>query len=125
MTDDAAFEMFFSAYVEAALFSTTYDNGKRDDAPMDSVYTIEDLHVDTRAVMEREAREFYVANYADIKVNIVRAGRDFWLTRCRHGAGFWDGDWPEAVGARLTSAAEACGERNLYVDDDGYVCQDA
>jgi hypothetical protein len=33
---------------------------------------------------------------ADIPLsNLERFGHDFWLTRQGHGAGFWDGDWPE------------------------------
>jgi hypothetical protein len=46
-------------------------------------------------------------------------GHDFLLTRNGHGCGFWDGDWPEEAGERLTAAAEKCGEFNLYVGDDG------
>ena len=38
-----------------------------------------------------------------------QAGQDLWLTRNRHGAGFWDGDWPDAVGERLTEAAHSMG----------------
>jgi len=48
-----------------------------------------------------------------------RAGHDFWLTRNGHGAGFWDGDWPEPFAAQLTAAAKAFGECNLYAGDDG------
>ena len=47
-----------------------------------------------------------------------RAGHDFWLTRNRHGAGFWDGDWPKDVGQRLTEAAHAYGECDVWYDFD-------
>jgi hypothetical protein len=50
-----------------------------------------------------------------------RAGHDFWLTRCGHGAGFWDGDWPEPYATMLTDAAKAFGEVDLYVGDDGMI----
>ncbi len=51
-----------------------------------------------------------------------RAGHDFWLTRNNHGAGFWDGGWPEPMAAALTRAAEAFGECNLYFGgDDGEI----
>ena len=49
------------------------------------------------------------------------AGHDFWLTRCGHGAGFWDGDWDEPYGQELTKAAKAYGNVDLYVGDDGKV----
>jgi len=48
-----------------------------------------------------------------------RAGHDFWLTRNGHGAGFWDGDWPEPMADALKKAAKAFGECNLYAGDDG------
>ena len=47
-------------------------------------------------------------------------GHDFWLTRNRHGAGFWDRGL-EFVGINLTDAAHAWGEFNLYVGDDGLI----
>lgn len=46
------------------------------------------------------------------------AGHDFALTRNGHGAGFWDGDLPEALGQRLTAAAHAVGECWPYLGDD-------
>jgi len=48
-----------------------------------------------------------------------RAGHDFWLTRNGHGAGFWDGDYEEEKGNRLTEACEACGELHAWVDEAG------
>lgn len=49
------------------------------------------------------------------------AGHDLWLTRCGHGAGFWDGDWPEPQATQLTELAEALGNVDLYLGDDGKV----
>ena len=43
---------------------------------------------------------------------------DFWLTRNRHGAGFWDGDYPEPEATQLTDLAHTFGECHLYVGDD-------
>lgn len=40
-----------------------------------------------------------------------QVGHDFWLTRNRHGAGFWDRGKPE--GDRLTELANAYGEDDL------------
>jgi hypothetical protein len=50
---------------------------------------------------------------------IGRAGHDFWLTRCGHGCGFWDGDWPEPMAEALTKAAEAFGNVDITPGDDG------
>jgi hypothetical protein len=78
---------------------------------------------------------FYLANLADIKEAAARygasndptgfepAGHDFWLTRVGHGAGYWDGDLPDELGARLTAASKAAGEVWPYIGDDGKVYQ--
>lgn len=52
---------------------------------------------------------------------IERAGHDLWLTRNGHGAGFWDGDWPEPYAKELAEAARRAGQRTLYVSDVGEV----
>lgn len=49
----------------------------------------------------------------------ARAGHDFYLTRNRHGAGFWDGDWKD--GEKLTEAAHTWGSQFLMVARDGSV----
>lgn len=49
-----------------------------------------------------------------------QAGHDFWLTRNRHGAGFWDRGLGD-VGKALTEAAHAFGATDLYITDDGQV----
>lgn len=50
-----------------------------------------------------------------------QAGHDFYLTRHGHGAGFWDGDWPEPAATALTEASKSYGETwaILYCDDKG------
>ena len=55
-----------------------------------------------------------------------QAGHDFWLTRNRHGVGFWDravlereNDETESLGRLLTTAAHSFGEIDLYEGDDG------
>jgi hypothetical protein len=52
--------------------------------------------------------------------SIEQAGHDFWLTRNRHGAGFWDRGLGE-VGDKLTEAAHSEGGVDLYVGDDDLV----
>jgi len=48
-------------------------------------------------------------------------GHDFWLTRQGHGAGFWDGDYPEPAGEQLTEISKTFGETDIYVGDDGWI----
>lgn len=49
-----------------------------------------------------------------------QAGHDFWLTRNRHGAGFWDRDLGE-VGEKLSEIAKSFGERAAIFGNDGYI----
>lgn len=122
---------FTSAYVETALWSSTDDN----DQPLDANYSPEDIYPDTLQRMIADCEQFQRENAIDIETAIEsgevvcgpdfgemgRAGHDFWLTRNRHGAGFWDGDWPDKQAERLTEASHTYGEFNLYVDDDGKI----
>lgn len=101
--------------------------------PLDRNYTVDDI---APAALERiiaECKRFQRENAGTIDAAIEtgevrygpdfcvmgQAGHDFWLTRNRHGAGFWDGDWPEPYARTLTDAAHTFGECTLYVGDDG------
>ena len=48
-----------------------------------------------------------------------QAGHDFWLTRNRHGSGFWARN--VIGGDALTEAAHNYGEVSLYKGDDGLI----
>jgi hypothetical protein len=106
---------FTKAYVDAMLWAETDDDGE----PLDANYAAADLHPDALAKAERDCDKFLADNAEWIGGDYGQAGHDFWLTRNGHGVGFWDGDWPEDAGERLTTAAEAFGECNVYVGDDG------
>jgi len=46
-------------------------------------------------------------------------GHDLWLTRNRHGSGYFDRGYPDEIGDALTAASHALGECDLYEGDDG------
>jgi hypothetical protein len=108
-------DQFTTAYIEAALWSST-DDGE----PLDALYGLDDIAPQTLAAMIADCQAFQAAHWDDIADNLSLAGHDFWLTRCGHGAGYWDGDWPES-GERLTAASHAFDNVDLYVSDDGKV----
>ena len=101
--------------------------------PMDDNYEEADLSPEALARMLADCAKFESEQGETIQAAIAtgevrhgpdfgalgRAGHDFWLTRNGHGAGFWDGDWPEPMADELTKAAKAFGECNLYAGDDG------
>lgn len=79
---------------------------------------------ETRLNLEADCRSFYrrYGCYVDIADGTdEQAGHDFWLTRNGHGAGFWDGDWPEPYADMLTEGSHSYGEFQLYLGDDGLV----
>ena len=114
---------FTRAYMESILFAETDWDGE----PLDASYDISDFSQESLSAIKKDCAEFQSqANIEEIdgapselKVSSDgMAGHDFWLTRARHGAGFWDGDWPEPHGDRLTKLSEKFGEVCVTVDDD-------
>lgn len=108
---------FTTAYIEAALWSSMDEDG----TPLDRDHTVDNISERTLAEMIQDAKDFQRENWDYIKNDLARAGHDFWLTRNRHGAGFWDGDWLERPAYRLTESARSYGEYDLYVGDDGLI----
>jgi hypothetical protein len=118
---------FTRAYIEAALWSSTAHSPDQpdSDAAFDSAgYTIEDLAPETFDAMLTECRDFQQqqANLLCDAGSDEQNGHDFWLTRNRHGVGFWDRGYG-VTGRLLTEAVEAAGPRNLYLGDDDQVYQ--
>ena len=114
-------EKFFNAYVEAALWSSTDESTEQGGDPLDKNYDASDIDRSTLNRMMRDSIAFLKKNGDDIGSKYARAGHDFWLTRNGHGAGFWDGDWPEPEATRLTRSSERYGPFDLYVGDNGTI----
>lgn len=67
------------------------------------------------AEIEADCKNFLDQAFDLVKDNLSQAGHDFWLTRNHHGAGFWDGDWPEEAGKTLTALAHSFGEKYYFL----------
>lgn len=124
-------EEFFNAYVEAALWSSVGDC----DGTVAIDTDISDISDETLAAMGADCDLFWAQCSGNVTCDdgptgrngssqIAIAGHDFWLTRCGHGAGFWDGDWPEPHAAFLTNASDAFGNVDLYLGEDKQVHHD-
>jgi hypothetical protein len=114
-------DTFTRAYLECALWSSTDNADDSGGEPLDANYSVDDIAPDTLARMVRDCDLFREACAEDLTdVDDERAGHDYWLTRNRHGAGFWDRGLG-AVGKRLTDAAHADGSFDLYIGDDGRI----
>lgn len=108
---------FLQGYVGCALWLLKDEEGK----PLDKQYDFEDCG--SLVEMTRECKEFQQANAADLSaLDPAQAGMDFFLTRNRHGAGFWDRGLGE-VGARLTAAAHVYGSTNEYAAEGKWYSQ--
>ena len=105
-------DRFLDAYLEAAVFTLPDD----EDSKGQNGFAPEAI-----AQATRECAAFQEAA-SDLLLNLddASAGHDFWLTRNRHGAGFWDRGLGMA-GEMLTDLAHKTGERDLYAGDDGYL----
>jgi hypothetical protein len=108
---------FTQAYITAALWSSTDDDGD----PLDNQYSIDDISDETFMEMVKDCQSFQQQNAELLsQIDDSQAGHDFWLTRCGHGAGFWDRGLGQ-IGDHLTDAAHAFGNVDLYVGDDGKI----
>jgi hypothetical protein len=110
-------DKFTEAYLTCALWSSNDDHGKA----LDIGHKITDLARETLKKHVADCAAFQKAHWDSIASDPGHAGHDFWLTRNGHGAGFWDGDWPEPAATVLTDAAEHYGEVYLYIGDDGLI----
>lgn len=107
------------SYLETALWSSTYlgaEDDPREGKPLDDYYDPDDF---LPAFLESSARE--LQSFLDwISEDGIDVGgnsdagiaHDFWLTRNRHGCGFWDGDYPDG-GKALSNNAHAYGGIDL------------
>ena len=112
-----------ASYLGTALWSSTGD----DDEPLDNEFSIYDFDEEAMASASGDVEKFIAPlpradegpSESFERQDIEKVMHDFWLTRNGHGAGFWDGDYPEALGALLTVLAEKFGDTDIYVGDDG------
>jgi hypothetical protein len=116
---------FTRAYIEAALWSSLDESDPSGGRPLDRTYGVDDIDPEALKAIRYDCERFQRENagtWGD-DWSDEQAGHDFWLTRNRHGAGFWDrfyGGCPGArAGEKLTEASHRYGECYLYVGDDG------
>lgn len=129
MRKRAGIDPFLASYIESALWSSDDESTPQGGEPLDKNHSLLDIAPETLEVMKQDCERFRTENDQLLQQAIEQdnaswgiIARDFWLTRNRHGAGFWDGDYP-ATGDALTEAAHAFGEAALYIGDDGRIYQ--
>lgn len=129
---------FERGFFSAALWSSNDESTPEGGEPFDANYEIEDIAWESFAKLISDCATFRASQaYQDVieaeeprkrmsgEYSIEElAGHDFWLTRCGHGAGLWDGDWQEPHATALDQLSKVAGEVDLYLGDDGkiYAC---
>jgi hypothetical protein len=113
-----------SSYIETALWSTNDNADDSGGEPLDKNYDASDLAPEALERMRADVDAFWVKGARailslEVSHTDEQIAHDFWLTRNGHGAGFWDGDYPEPQATILTDLAHSFSECDLYVGDDG------
>lgn len=138
LTVDLEYEL--RQYVEAALWSSSIGEDfaahwkakTGEDFPADVSlesfgFTYDDVAPEALDAMRTDLRNFLegcepaALDFWRAELGAGRIGHDFWLTRNRHGAGFWDrftGGIGERFGRHLTEQATPYGGSDAYVCDD-------
>lgn len=116
---------FVNGYMECMLLLITDADGDGDDT-----LTFDDLWETHRNSIVADCEAFYADNRVDLDTYCERlgrtmrdAGQDFYLTRNRHGSGFWDRDYSTDSGyvTRLTAASHDYGETFEAIGEDGQI----
>ncbi len=113
-------------YLIAALWSSSDGSNEQGGNPLDDNYSLDDIAPETVEQADKDCLAFLSKYEPVIERQYEQAGHDLWLTRNRHGAGFWDRPehiWSKALGKELTEYAHKLGECYLYVGDDGKIYQ--
>lgn len=115
---DAMFERFFQAYLETAIWSSSDETDDQGGEPLDKNYTVEAFTKVALKTARKDCQAFYDLHgdlMCQANADMSQHGHDFWLTRNRHGAGFWDRGYG-AFGDELSTAAKAFGECHVLVN---------
>jgi hypothetical protein len=113
-------DLFTRSYIEAALWASSDEESGR--SFQDQGCDVTDIAQEALASIAKDCRAFQKAEKKDLAQagDDSQNGHDFFLTRNRHGAGYWDRGYG-AVGDRLSEAAHVYGSSDLYRGDDGKI----
>lgn len=106
---------FCRNYITCMLWSETDAAGR----PLDERFSVYSLTEEAREQLELDCGNFLqdarrIVPDLDERCDLVKIAHDFHLTRNRHGAGFWDGDYADDIGRKLTELSHTFGEVYLY-----------
>jgi hypothetical protein len=106
-------EQFIKGYIDAIFFT---DGEAREDVPISDTFVATRIYNDCKAFLDDAVVEIAFVTAMNPEYTPEQAGHDFWLTRNRHGVGFWDRDLG-TLGELLTEKAHKFGSVGTYVDN--------
>lgn len=116
----ATLDSFTIGYVEALVFHVQHEHDDDNNRPYKDK-SEKDIAPETWERIKEDCAKFLEENKLYVCPKSNRGGIDFWLTRNREGAGFWDRDWPDKESHFLTESSHRFGEVWAYVGDDGLI----
>lgn len=109
-------ESFLQAYYEAMFFT------EEDSLKEREIWEWE-LCIKTKSSSEDDAKKFLNSLSEDLETrDFAQLGHDFWMTRNRHGVGFWEfPDYSKEDSDLLMLAVKPFSEIYLYPNDYGFI----
>jgi hypothetical protein len=105
------------SYLDTAMWSSSDINDENTQGNFDgfSVYDFpENERLKAQSDLDSFIKEASKLGIDCYLLGIEWVAHDFWLTRNYHGAGFWDGDYPDDIGEKLTALAHTYSEKYLH-----------
>ncbi len=109
-----------TAYLEAVEFTDFGEEGQPERGSDFAPEAMSEALEDCSEFIETAANHGLLDEYLSKGGTPEQFGHDLWLTRNRHGVGFWDRGLG-GLGEQLTHHAHTMGERYAYTGDDGLV----
>lgn len=111
-------DVFTTQYLETALWSSTDETTENGGYPLDDNYGIGDFTLKALKSAIAECNDFRKLAAKELEesgLDESTQGHDFWLTRNRHGTGFWDREGYSYILRKLTEYSHSYGECNASV----------
>lgn len=112
-------------YTRSYFITALWSSADLDGNPLDDKYDLRDISTQAKLQADKDIDAFITEiekqGLDTSEHDVSQLMHDFWLTRNGHGAGFWDGDYEEELGEKLTAICKKMGSIDLYVGDDNKI----
>ena len=89
---------------------------------LETQYDVNDFSIESKEKARKDCNLFKEKAGTLLNgLDLSTVGHDFWLTRNNHGSGFWDGDYEESVGEKLTEISNSFNQVYIFKGDDNKI----